>query len=70
MLNVGESLRGDRGSMVVYFPQQQEKEKRKYQLIGKPAPTPFPGYSGLTTVKVHFEVLRPLSICHSCSTLH
>lgn len=33
MLNVGESLRGRKGgSAVVCFPQQQEKEKRKYQL--------------------------------------
>lgn len=29
MLNVGESLRGNRGSTAVYFPQQQEKEKGK-----------------------------------------
>lgn len=56
MLNVGESPRGKGGSTVVYFPQQQEKEKRKYQLMCSSAPTPFPGYPRLATVKVLFEV--------------
>lgn len=32
-LKRGREPEGERGSTVVYFPQQQEKEKRKYQLI-------------------------------------
>lgn len=55
--------------MVVYFPQQQEKEKRKYQLICGIAPTPFPGYPRSTTVRVFFEVLLVLFICYPWSFL-
>lgn len=55
MLKRGREPEGERGSTVVYFPQQQEKEKRKYQLMCEIAPTPFPGYPRSTAARYSFK---------------
>lgn len=48
--------------MLVYFPQQQEKEKGKYQLYTSDRTHAVPRLPGAAVVKVRFEVVSALFV--------